>query len=644
MPLVSATGLRMHYGGPLLLDGLNVKVERGARIGMIGRNGCGKSTLLQILAGTLEPAAGSVQREPGARTGYAAQELEVPPGRTVFEEMRSAFGELRAREARLRSLEAELARADDGTREPLLREYEQVQALQEQAGVYDVDRRIESLLASLGLPASAWHQPIEGFSGGERNVIGLARVLLADPDLVLLDEPSNHLDMEGVEWFIDFVRRARAAVLMVSHDRHLLDATAREIWELDGGRVTAWTGNYSEYRRQKAEADARQERQYKAQQRLIERVEFQARRLRDMANAYDDPGQAKRAKAMLTRIDRMEKVERPQAGSAGFHARLESGGRHGRIALEVRDFSFAYGDRVLFDGATLDIEYGERVCLVGANGSGKSTLFREILEHGSWENPTLRLGKSVKVGDYRQLREDLDPTERLDDWAIRVTGLLRNPAVALLHRFRFTRDDLERTIGTLSGGEKSRLQLARLVHENVNFLMLDEPTNHLDIESCEQVEEMLQAFEGTLLVISHDRWFLDKLVERVVEVRDRQLVDHRLPFSEWWSARGPHARRGALEARHTAPEGKEAAREAFEARRDRQREINRLRSRYRELEERIARLEARVGGLEAALERAFAPGSDPDAGERLVRDLEAGRRELEDLYADWESVAAALGE
>jgi len=217
-----------------------------------------------------------------------------------------------------------------------------------------VDRRIESVLSSLGLPESAWHQPIEGFSGGERNVIGLARCVLSDPDVLLLDEPSNHLDMEGVEWFIDFVRKSRCAILMVSHNRHLLDAVTREIWELRGARIDVWTGNYSDYQRQRAEALARQERQYKAQQRLIARIEFQARRLRDMANAYDDPGQAKRAKAMLRRIDRMEKVERPDTHERSFGAALTSSGRHGRIALTIRDFDFAYGDRVLFEGAPGD--------------------------------------------------------------------------------------------------------------------------------------------------------------------------------------------------------------------------------------------------------------------------------------------------
>ncbi len=645
MPLIAATGLAMHYGGPLLLDRLSVKVERGARIGLIGRNGTGKSTLLKLLGGDLEPTAGSVLREPGVTVGYQAQELQYTPGNTVYDEMRAVFAEERAREDALRTLEAQLAEAsDEAARAPLLREYESLQQAQEQAGIYDVDRRIESLLTSLGLSETAWHKAIDGFSGGERNVIGLARVLLADPDVILLDEPSNHLDMEGVEWFIDLVRRTKAAIVMVSHNRHLLDAVTKEIWDLRGARVTAWTGNYSDYVRQKAEADARQARQFKTQQRLIQRIEFQARRLKDMANAYDDPAQAKRAKSMLKRIERMDKVERPDAHEKRFGAALKSSERHGRIALTIKDFDFAYGDRALFEGASLEIEYGDRVCLVGANGSGKSTLFNQILTHGDWDNPTLRLGKSVRVGDYRQLREELDPREQLDDWAIRTTGLLRNEAVGLLHRFLFTREDLDRTIGTLSGGEKSRLQLARLVHEKVNFLMLDEPTNHLDIQACEQLEEMLLEFKGTLLVISHDRYFLDKLVDRVVELDGRKLVDHPMRFAAWWQMHAGKARRSALKDRSAGVEGKDDARKAFEERKDRKRELSRLKSRYRELEQRINELEERVAAMEQRLQTAFAPGADVAAGEQLARDLASGKEELAVLYADWEAVAAALEE
>ncbi|MBX3474209.1 MAG: ABC-F family ATP-binding cassette domain-containing protein [Planctomycetes bacterium] len=679
MALVTLDGISVHFGGPTLMQRVSLDIEPGHKIGLIGQNGTGKSTLLKMIVGEAEPTDGRIVRQRGLNVAYQAQELRYEPGATAFEEMRRVFTQDLQRQQRLHEIEEALATADADERPKLLAHYDKLQAEHDARSGYDVDRRIGTVLTGLGLPEKAWTQPIASFSGGERNIIGLARIVLQEPELMLLDEPSNHLDMEGIEWFISFLRQTRAAVVMVSHNRHLLDATVDQIWELHGRKITQWTGNYSDFARQKQEALALQERQFKSQQRLIKRIQFQARRLLDMAKAYDDPGQAKRAKAMLQRIEQMDKVEAPDKSEHRFHANLSGASRHGHIALEVSGLTVAVSarsasdgvvaispesapQRILLNAANLEIHFGHRVALVGPNGSGKTTLFNAILRHASWDNPDidvqdgpfhikgrLRVGKSAKIGDYSQIHDQKLPhNETLITWLMNVTGLRFEPASAMLHRFLFNRDDLERPIGTLSGGEKSRLQLARLVHEKVSFLMLDEPTNHLDIQACEQLEEMLEEYEGTLLVISHDRYFLDKLVNRVVELKDQQLQVFEGSFAQWWQQRHQQAqegRKGALQLHSQAKAFEQSAGAAQrEAQKAHQREQHRLRTQIKAIEGKIERLEARQKELEQKLAEAFSAQGTQSAHEaaHIHAAFEATRKEIADLYTEWEALAEAV--
>ena len=650
MTLLSTHDLAMHHGGPLLFEGVSVKIQPGDRIGLVGRNGSGKSTLLKLLAGQLEPTAGGVRTPRDVRVAYQAQELRAPPGLTVMEYLRAALADAEHLDESLLEIEHALAEHPDAeTRERLLARYGRLQERQAERGVYDLDRRIETTLTWLGLHEGVHDQPLEAFSGGERNVIALAQVLLQDPDILLLDEPTNHLDMDAIDWFVRFLRSTRAAVILVSHDRHLLDASVREIWEIELQRLTSWTGGYGDWQQQKAEARARQERQWKAQQRLIARLEFQARRLMDMANAYDDPSQAQRAKNLKRRIEQMEKVDKPPPEAGAFRAKLAGAPRHGRLAVRLDGLTLEAGERTLIADARVEIEQGERVALVGPNGSGKTTLLRAILDQGAWENPVVRVGKSVRLGEYRQLHDLLDPSVPLLDWTREATGLLPRETADLLHRFQFTREDLDRPLGTLSGGEKSRVQLARLVADQINLLILDEPTNHLDTASAEQLEEALLEYEGTLLFVSHDRYLLDRLATRILEIRDDQLLDHPVPFATWWNERraeGP-GRRGALEARGTgdvqaAARTKADAKAAFEAEREARRERARRTSRAERLEAEVAEAEAMVARLEADLEACYAPGRDPADAQTALRTLEQARTRLTALLDDWAHATEAL--
>ena len=652
MSLVSLSHVSKRFDGPLILDDVTLDIEKGRKIGVIGRNGTGKSTLLRMIAGEEGPSDGQLFRTRGIRVAFQTQELAGDPRATAIEAMSELFEDTARTQARLRQVEHDLGTSPDPLEEKrLLEEYARLQDALHASGGYDVQQTITAVLSGLGLPEESWHQPMGSFSGGERNIIGLARILLLEPELILLDEPSNHLDMDGRDWFIRFARNSKATIVMVSHDRHVLDSTAQEIWEIEGRAVTRWAGNYTAFRARKEEALALQARRFKNQEKLIKRIEFQARRLRDMAKAYDDPGQAKRAKAMLNRIEKMDRVEDPKQTDRRFSTHLQRGERHGRIALTVTDYSFNHGDRILFDHAQLEIEHGQRVCLVGPNGSGKSTLFQSVLTEGSWENPVLRLGKSVRVGEYRQLHEDVMERETsIVDWIQRTTGLFLQPASELLHRFLFTREDLDRAVGTLSGGEKSRLQLARLVNDQVNFLMLDEPTNHLDIQACEQLEEMLQGFDGTLFIISHDRWFLDKLVDVVVEVKDRSLERFQGTLGHWWEARheAGEARLGGALTMHSqkeaAKEQKTVRKAAREARRQRQRDRQRLQGQVRRIEDQIHGLEAEQVELTEAMEKAWSGGSESVDTRDLEARLTAANSRLETLMADWETASAQAAE
>lgn len=661
MALVTLAQVEKHYGDDPVISDVTARIESGRKIGIIGRNGAGKSTLLKLIEGREQPSKGQVARQREARLAFLTQELEVDPDTQVRDELRRVFAHDDRRAERMRAIEDELAASpDEATQTNLLAEYARLEEEHRTTGHLDVDQRIAQVLTGLGLPEADWDAPIGRFSGGERNLIGLARILLAAPDLALLDEPSNHLDMDGVEWFIRWMRRSPQAVVMVSHDRHLLDAVADEIWEVEFGRLKVWKGNYSDWRAAKDEALALQERQFKVQERTIKRLEFQVRRLKDMARAYDDPGQARRAKAMQKRIEQMEKVEKPREEKARIAARLDRAHRHGEIALRIEDLDVRRGDRQLLTGAKLELRYGDRACLLGPNGCGKSSLFDEIRLRAREGGQVLRLGSGVALGDFRQFHEEALSEDRgLHEELIAATGLSTSEAADLLHRFLFSHEDLERPVSTLSGGEKSRLQLARLVHAKVNFLMLDEPTNHLDIASAEELEGMLADFDGTLFIISHDRWFLDGLVDQVVEIRHGQLLRFPGTVQEWWDARREEglAREGggptlssAMKASSDPAgaekqrEDKQARLEAREKKKAAERERRKMRRRFETVEKEIAKLEGERERIEKELEAAWSPGGDPARGPKLQEQLREVQERTSSLEEEWEELGLAIEE
>ena len=546
-----------HASHPVFTD-LSWEIHDDRVVGLVGPNGCGKSTILQTLADVIRPKSGTISRKTGLTIGYLEQQVELPPEAAVFDTVRAGSLEVLEIEAALAAVEARLA-------DPAV--YEDADALtdvlaQQEALIESYDRlggpgleaRIRSVLSALGFTSHDFDRPVGVLSGGQKKMVGLAVQAVRRPDLLLLDEPDNHLDLAGKSHLERFLRTYEGGVVLVSHDRYLLDLVVDEIVELEAGTLSRFPGNYSEYAIEKEHLRARQAQRHAEQQKEIARLERSAKRLMTWGRVYDNVKFIKRAQAIEKRIDRIERVDRP-AVQRTMDLRL-NGWRGSTKVLSIDGVEKAYdagapsdGSHRVLDGLDLLIRHGERVGLVGENGSGKSVLFRLILGLEAPCAGTIALGPSVRVGHYAQEHETLDLGLTLIENVRRAAGISDQAAMRVLNRYAFSYDQARRPAGDLSGGERSRLQLALIVLGGGNFLMLDEPTNNIDIASAEILEEALESFEGSVLVISHDRYFLDRVVDRIVELRDGRLIEYAGGYSSYAEKTG----------QRLEPSGKEAA-------------------------------------------------------------------------------------
>ena len=522
MKVIVARDLVKYHGGDLkVLSGATLSVEAGEKVGLVGRNGAGKTTLLEILAGNSEPDSGSVEHPGGARVGMTAQKLYAGArgARSVEEEIISAFEPLIAREKELEELGTRLS---ENPTDALMERYGRLQSEFERDGGYEYRARAASTLSSLSFAPEDWKRPVGSFSGGEQSRIALARLLLEEPDLVLLDEPTNHLDLRAIEWLESFVKGAKSAVLVVSHDRYFLDAVAGSILELDDGKLHRYPGNYSKYVTEKKARDEQLARKAKANAERRAQLERFVEKNRAKAS------KATQAKSKQKLLDRMEKIEDPR--SAARNVRLDLGGettRAGRVVLEMEDVRYAYEDSdvPLLEGLDLVIERGERVALLGSNGTGKSTIMRLATGELSPQRGFVRLGNNVSPAYQDQQLARLHDAKTVLQEAMDATGFDAPETRDLLGAFLFSGEDVFKKVSALSGGERNRLSLAEIVVSGANLLLLDEPTNNLDIPAREALEEALLDYRGTMFFISHDRYFLRKLATRIVELEERQLAN-----------------------------------------------------------------------------------------------------------------------
>ncbi len=637
MSLVTLNGVEKSFGAQQVLSPVSMKINAGDRIGFVGRNGVGKTTLMKIIAGLMQPSGGHVARAPELRIGYLEQDPHYPDGHTLYAEVREGIAAVDELEAELRHLEGLLAdpalKDDPETQQRLLDRYAATQEKFEGRGGWRADVRVEAVLHGLGVPDQDWHREAKTFSGGERNVIGLAKIFVQDPDLMLLDEPGNHLDFEGLDWLEQELRRYRGTLLLVSHNRYLLDTVTNTTWELERGKIERFSGNYSFYRAEKLLRLDKAAAVAKRAERDIIRLRFQIQRLKSWASVYDNPKLARTAKRFERRVEELQedtKVSREDTRRLGL--RLASSATRGDIALDVVDYSRRYGDGdPLFENISFRIGQGERVALVGPNGSGKTTLLRDVVSEGRWESEKLRVGRAMKVGYLSQAGEELNRDNSLTDELMRLAGLRRGEAEGLLYRFLFTHEELDKPVTVLSGGERVRLQLAALMAGGSNFLLLDEPTNHLDVFSREAVEDALEQFAGTILVVSHDRYFLDKIAERVIAVKTPAIASYDGNFSDFWDA----YKRLREQAMDEAAEKKRAEKEA-----KKQKRIERLRNvkfrpeRFHWLEREIARLERMKDRLESEIAREREKGNRKRETAKRVK-LEETLEQLEQVWAEW---------
>ena len=524
-----------------VFENISWEIHSDKVAGLVGPNGAGKSTLLRIIAGEVPSDTGfAVAGKKGLTVGYLQQEPQLKAGLSVLEETLSASVELHAVEASLAKVEAEMGEPavfDDDKKltralarqEKLLEEYQRL-------GGANFDSRVRSTLLSLGFSEAELGLSVDVLSGGQKKLVGLAKLLVTKPDLLLLDEPDNHLDLEGKAFLEKYMRGYKGAVVIVSHDRYLLDVVVDEIVEIEDGKLTQYPGNYSEYAFEKQAALIRQQQLFHTQQKEIKRLEQSAQRLLLWGRVHDNNKFITRGKSMLKRIEKIERIDKPVLERKRMGLDLP-GWRGSNKVLELTGLEKKFGSgaeaATIFSGLDMLIWRGERVGLVGPNGAGKSVLFRLLLGQDTASAGEIIIGPSVEVGYYAQEHETLDYNRTLIDTVRQATKISENDAVKFLGRFLFTYEQALGLVSSLSGGERSRLQMALLMLSDANFLLLDEPTNNLDIPSAEVLEEVLEEFEGTVLVISHDRYFLDRVVGKIIELDDGGLTEYAGAYSAY---------------------------------------------------------------------------------------------------------------
>lgn len=526
MITLSVNSISKMFGGNTIFENLSLEIHEGDRVGLVGRNGSGKTTLFKLLAGAEIPDSGQIHWRKGTTIGYLEQIPGFQSEITALDVLKTAFASLVEMETQMKELELRMANPNVSAEslERCVEKYGQLQDQYTLLGGYEMDANIDRISNGLSIQ-HLLDKSFQSLSGGEKTKIGLAQLLLKQPDLLLLDEPTNHLDLMSVEWLGQFLKEYKGTVVIVSHDRYFLDDVVTKMLDLEDGEITSYIGNYSVFVKEKEERLLKEFQAYEEQQKKIKKMKEAIKRLREWANRANPPNEGlhKRARNMERALERMEKLDRPLLNRKKMNLEMEVADRSGKDVVVMKEVNKSFGEQLLFKDANLHIQFRERVAMVGENGTGKSTLIKMLLQQEQADSGELKLGSNVKVGYLSQHifpdKKDETVIELFRD-EIKVT---EGEARHILARFLFYGHSVFRKVSQLSGGEKMRLRLAQMMYQDLNFLILDEPTNHLDIESREVLEEALEEFNGTILAVSHDRYFLDKLFDRIYWIKDKRL-------------------------------------------------------------------------------------------------------------------------
>lgn len=639
MIIAQAQDLEQRFGGNTIFSNISFSVPDNARIGLVGPNGAGKTTLLKIMTGQQEPTSGQFTINKGLKVGYIAQENALDEDKTIWDEMLTVFDNLIEKNKRITKMQEQIAEHPED--EDLLKRYDQLAYDFEQEGGFTYQAEIKSILNGFNFKENTWQKVIGTLSGGEKTRLAFVKLLLQKPPVLLLDEPTNYLDLDTLDWLEAFLKNYQGAIITVSHDQYFLDHLANQIFELNFGKLTTFKGNYSQYVKERELMNNQQEAAYEKQQEKIKKEEEFIQKNLVRAST------TKRAQSRRKALDKMERIKPPKHKQK-VRINFTSDRPSGKEVLIAKDLTIGYPDKTMVSDIDFQVNKNDRVAIIGPNGIGKSTLLKTIMKKLEPKDGSIKYGASLDIGYYDQELQSLDPSKTvLDTIWDRHKTMPEKDVRSILASFLFTAEDIDKTVGQLSGGQKARLTLTVLSLEKDNFLLMDEPTNHLDIEAKEVLEQALNTYDGTLLFVSHDRYFINELANKIISVRDGHAKIYNGNYSYYLDEKAKQAaavqEAEAEQTESTTSANQNKGKLSYQEQKARD-------SQKRKLERAVSEAEARIEKLEAEEQEIQTEMANPDIAASfeklgpLQEKLSAVQEQLDQANTDWENALEALDE